>query len=146
MAQIPQMEKEAKQTDLKSVESVESAKSVESSPDPRSSVAITHALKIQNQLDEHAHADADGGVGEVVAIAVKGRVSTLGVRAHADEEEAAGHLFEVVREVLAAHAGAVGLEVALGAERLAGDRRDVIRHRGIIDRRRVALGPLELHL
>ena len=64
----------------------------------------------------------------------------------ADEEEATGDLLEVVGEVFAAHGRPRHGEVTLRPDDLLGDTRHVIRHRGIVHRRRITFMPCETQL
>src|SRR5688572_11324386 len=60
--------------------------------------------KTRNEFDEHAHPNRQRGVGEVVAVGVKGGVLCCAIlRFHPDQEKAAGHFLEVVGEVFSAH-------------------------------------------
>src|SRR5690349_1663485 len=77
---------------------------------------------------------------------MEGGMGGGGLGFDADEEEAAGDLFEVVGEVFAAHAGEGGEVEGGGAEGFAGDGGDVVGHGGVVDGGRVAVPPVELEV
>src|SRR5687768_1819274 len=74
---------------------------------PTLACALPGWRPVAHQRKEHFHANLEGGVGEVVAVAVQARVAAGGLavgRLDADEEEAARDFLEVVGKILAAHA------------------------------------------
>jgi hypothetical protein len=62
----------------------------------------------EGEFGHHSYADGDGGVGEVVFGVVEHGVGVFVVGLDAQEEEAAGDLFEVEGEVLAPQPGVGG--------------------------------------